>query len=59
MKIEIRKPNMEDTQFRQILNRFGFSWAGYRKVRKGVKKHLARHMHEIMGGPAKLLYRYL
>ena len=47
MKIEIRKPNMEDTQFRQLLNRFGFSWAGYRKVRKGVKKRLARHMHEI------------
>ena len=38
---------MEDTQFRQILNRFGFSWAGYRKVRKGVKKRLARHMLEI------------
>ena len=35
---------MEDTQFRQILNRFGFSWAGYRRVRKGIKKRLVRHM---------------
>lgn len=38
---------MEDTQFRQLLNRFGFSWAGYRRVRKGVKKRLARHMQEM------------
>ena len=38
---------MEDTQFRQLLDRFGFSWAGYCRVRKGVKKRLARHMHEI------------
>jgi chemotaxis protein methyltransferase CheR len=38
---------MEDTQFRKLLNRFGFSWSGYRKVRKGVKKRLARRMHEI------------
>jgi chemotaxis protein methyltransferase CheR len=38
---------MEDTQFRQLLDRFGFSWAGYRRVRKGVKKRLTRHMHEI------------
>ena len=38
---------MEDAQFRQLLNRFGFSWNGYRKVRKGVKKRLVRRMHEI------------
>ena len=38
---------MEDTQFRQLLNRFGFSWAGYRRVRKGVKKRLAHHMQEM------------
>ena len=38
---------MEDTQFRQLLDRFGYSWAGYYRVRKGVKKRLARHMHEI------------
>ena len=41
---------MEDTQFRQLLNRFGFSWAGYRRVRKGVKKRLARHMLEMHCG---------
>ena len=41
---------MEDTQFRQLLNRFGFSWAGYRRVRKGVKKRLARHMQEMHCG---------
>ena len=38
---------MEDTQFREILNRFGFSWAGYRRVRKGVKKRLIRHMQRM------------
>ncbi|MCK5194014.1 MAG: hypothetical protein KAQ71_09405 [Desulfobulbaceae bacterium] len=35
---------MDDRQFRQLLNRFGFSWSGYRKVRKGVKKRIKRHM---------------
>jgi chemotaxis methyl-accepting protein methylase len=38
---------MEDTQFRQLLDRFGYSWAGYYRVRKGIKKRLARRMHEI------------
>jgi chemotaxis methyl-accepting protein methylase len=38
---------MEDTQFRQLLDRFGYSWAGYYRVRKGVKKRLARRMNEI------------
>ena len=37
---------MDDSQFRQILDRFGFSWAGFRRVRKGVKKRLAHHMQE-------------
>lgn len=35
---------MNDAQFRQLLNRFGFSWSGYRKVRKGVKKRITRYM---------------
>ena len=38
---------MEDKQFCQLLNRFGFSWVGYRRVRKGVKKRVARHMHDV------------
>ena len=38
---------MEDTQFRRIIDRFGYSWAGYRRVRKGVKKRLSRRMQEI------------
>ena len=38
---------MEDKQFIQLLDQFGFSWAGYRRVRKGVKKRLARHMQEM------------
>jgi chemotaxis protein methyltransferase CheR len=38
---------MDDQQFRQILEAFGLSWHGYRKVRKGVKKRLARHMQEL------------
>ncbi len=35
---------MDDHQFRQLLYLFGFSWKGYRKVRKGVKKRIGRHM---------------
>lgn len=35
---------MDDSQFRQLLDRFGFSWAGYRRVRKGVKRRLSHHM---------------
>lgn len=38
---------MDDRQFRQLLNRFGLSWRGYRKVRKGVKKRIRRHMQEL------------
>jgi len=37
---------MDDDQFRQLLDRFDFSWSGYRKVRKGVKKRISRHMQE-------------
>jgi len=37
---------MNDEQFLKLLNYFSFSWAGYRKVRKGVKKRIARHMTE-------------
>ncbi len=35
---------MDDDQFRQILDKFDLSWSGYRKVRKGVQKRIARHM---------------
>jgi chemotaxis methyl-accepting protein methylase len=38
---------MNDDRFRQILDRFELSWAGYRKVRKGVKKRVARHMQQL------------
>ena len=38
---------MDDRQFRQLLDYFQYSWAGYRKVRKGVKKRISRHMHEL------------
>ncbi|HOI75476.1 MAG TPA: CheR family methyltransferase [Syntrophales bacterium] len=37
---------MNDDQFRQILDYFGMSWPGYRKVRKGVIKRLVRHMQK-------------
>jgi len=37
---------MDDPQFQQLLNFFGLSWEGYRKVRKGVKKCIARYMQE-------------
>ena len=35
---------MHDDQFRIILNHFGLSWDGYRRVRKGAKKRISRHM---------------
>lgn len=35
---------MDDRQFRRLLHHLGLSWSGYRKVRKGVKKRIARHM---------------
>jgi chemotaxis protein methyltransferase CheR len=38
---------MDDRQFSEILHRFNYSWSGYRKVRKGVKKRLARHMQDL------------
>jgi chemotaxis methyl-accepting protein methylase len=38
---------MNDEHFELILQFFGYSWSGYRKVRKGVKKRLVRHMHRL------------
>ncbi len=38
---------MDDEQFRQLLDYFGYCWRGYRKVRKGVKKRVAKHMQQI------------
>ena len=35
---------MDDHQFKQLLDFFNRSWKGYRKVRKGVKKRITRHM---------------
>jgi chemotaxis methyl-accepting protein methylase len=37
---------MHDDQFRKLLDAFDFAWSGYRKVRKGVKKRISRHMQE-------------
>jgi chemotaxis protein methyltransferase CheR len=38
---------MNDQQFRQLLNRYQFSWKGYRRVRKGVKKRIDRYMQSM------------
>ena len=38
---------MNDEQFRQLLTFFELSWSGFRKVRKGVKKRVARHMQSL------------
>ena len=38
---------MDDQQLRKLLSYFGLSWDGYRKVRKGVKKRISRHMHKL------------
>ena len=38
---------MDDQQFRQLLEFYSLSWSGYRKVRKGVKKRIRRHMQSL------------
>jgi len=38
---------MDDHQFKQLLAYFNLSGKGYRKVRKGVKKRIARHMQSL------------
>ena len=38
---------MDDDQFRMLLEYLDYSWPGYRKVRKGVKKRIRRHMQQI------------
>jgi len=38
---------MDDKHFRELLDHLGLSYAGYRKVRKGVKKRIARHMERL------------
>ena len=38
---------MDDKQFGQLLEFFALSWSGYRRVRKGVKKRVRRHMQEL------------
>jgi len=35
---------MDDREFSQLLEFLGLSWQGYRKVRKGAKKRVGRHM---------------
>jgi chemotaxis methyl-accepting protein methylase len=38
---------LSDDEFRRLLIEFDRPWAGYRKVRRGVKKRLRRHMVQI------------
>jgi chemotaxis methyl-accepting protein methylase len=38
---------MDDDQFRILLEYLNYSWAGYRQVRKGVKKKIERHMQQL------------
>ncbi len=38
---------MDDDQFRQLLDALDRAWPGYRKVRKGVKKRISRHMQDL------------
>ncbi len=47
----------DDHQFRQLLHHLGLSWKGYRRVRKGVKKRIRRHMQQLgcQNMPAYLL----
>lgn len=38
---------MDDRHFSQLLDRLKLSWKGYRKVRKGIKKRVLRHMQRL------------
>lgn len=38
---------MNDEHFRQFLDELGYSWQGYRRVRKGVIKRLVGHMRQL------------
>jgi len=38
---------MDDQQFKELLQHLRLSWRGYRKVRKGVKKRIHRHMQHL------------
>jgi chemotaxis protein methyltransferase CheR len=38
---------LSDKEFGILLDRLNRPWGGYRKVRKGVKKRLRRHMQSI------------
>ena len=38
---------LSDIEFRNLLESLNRPWAGYRKVRKGVKKRLRRHMQDL------------
>ena len=40
-------PIMDDQRFHRLLQYFGYSPEGYRRVRKGVKKRLRRHMQAL------------
>ena len=38
---------MDPREFALLLDRFALSAEGYRKVRKGVQKRIARHMQQL------------
>lgn len=38
---------MDESAWRRLLDLFGLSWKGYRRVRKGVQKRLARHIRQL------------
>ncbi len=38
---------MDDQRFRKLLDDLGYSWEGYRRVRKGVMKRLTSHMQRL------------
>ncbi len=38
---------LSDDEFRMLLKHYDRPWSGYRKVRKGVKKRLRRHMNKL------------
>ncbi len=41
------KKQINDQQFAKLLDLFNLSWQGYKKVRKGVKKRISRHIQKL------------
>ena len=45
--VAAKAPMFTDDDFKRLLQQFDRPWSGYRKIRKGVKKRIRRHMQNL------------